>query len=78
MPVLTIRNVSDETLCALSLRAARNARSVAAEVRAIIDEVVRPEERPGIGSQLAALGRQFGGIELVVRRDPEPVRGAKL
>ncbi len=70
MPVLTIRNVSHETLCALRIRAARNARSVAAEARAIIDEAVRPEERLGIGSELAVLGSQFGGIELNLRRVP--------
>ena len=35
MPVLTIRNVSHQTLCALRIHAARNARSLAAEVRAI-------------------------------------------
>ncbi len=85
MPVLTIRNVSHETLCALRIRAARNARSVAAEARAIIDEAVRPEERLGIGSELAVLGSQFGGIKALNRTDenwapafsPSPTRYTK-
>jgi len=61
---VTIRNFPDETYHALRARATQNGRSMATEVRAILEEVLRPTEPLRIGSELAALGRQFGGIEL--------------
>ena len=78
MAVLTVRNLPAETHRALRVRAARHGRSTEAEVRAILEEAVRPAERVRIGSELAALGRKFGGIELDIRRNPERIRGADL
>ena len=45
MPVVTVRNLPEETHRALKLRAAQNGRSTEAEIRAILEEVVRPETR---------------------------------
>jgi len=78
MPVLTVRNVPEETHRALRVRAARHGRSTEAEVRAILEEAVMPAERIRIGSELAALGRRFGGVELDIRRNPDPIRGASF
>jgi plasmid stability protein len=76
MAVLTVRNLPEETRRALRLRAARHGRSTEAEVRAILEEAVRPTDRLRIGSELAAFGRQHEGIELDICREKEPIRGA--
>ena len=72
MPVVTVRNLPEETLRALKLRAVQHARSTEAEIRAILEEAVRPQARIKIGSALAALGQQLGGIELDSLRDSTP------
>jgi len=76
MAVLTVRNLPEETHRALRVRAALHRRSTEAEVRAILEEAVRPTERLRIGSELAAFGRKHGGLEVEIRRDSEPIRGA--
>lgn len=76
MPVVTVRNLPEETHRALKLRAARHGRSTEAEIRAILEAAVRPEDRVRIGSELAAFGQRFGGVDLDIARDPsstEPV-----
>jgi antitoxin FitA len=45
MPAITIRNLSVETHRALKVRAARHGRSTEAEVRDILEQAARPEER---------------------------------
>ena len=69
MAALTIRNLSDETHRALKARAAAHHRSTEAEVRAILDEAVSPAERVLLGSLLATIGREAGGVELDIPRD---------
>lgn len=78
MPVLSIRNVPVEIHRALKVRAARHGRSTEAEVRHILEEAVRPEKRIKIGSELAALGRQFGGVDLDIQRDQTPIEPASF
>jgi plasmid stability protein len=60
MPAVTIRNLSEETHRALKARAREHGRSTEAEIRAILDDVVRPEERVRLGDELAAIGRRIG------------------
>ncbi len=60
MVVLTVRNVPDEMHRALRLRAAMNGRSTEAEVREILENVVKPEQRIRMGDALAERGRQSG------------------
>jgi plasmid stability protein len=72
MPALNVRGLSEETHRALRLRAAEHGRSTEAEVRAILDEAVSPKERIGLGSMLLAIGRDFGGVDLAIERDPLP------
>ena len=69
--------LSPETHRALRIRAARNGRSTEAEIRAILDDAVRPKEPIRLGSMLAAIGLEFDGIDVAVVRDrtpPEPAQ----
>ena len=72
MPAVVIRNLPAATHRALKQRAARHGRSTEAEIRAILEEAANPPSRPRLGSQLVAIGQQFGGIELNTPRDPAP------
>ncbi len=76
MAAVTVRNLPEETHRALKLRAARNGRSTEAEIRLILQDAVSANTAVGLGSQLAALGRRFGGIELNIARDPRPAEPA--
>jgi plasmid stability protein len=76
MPAVTVRNLPEKTHRALKLRAARNGRSTEAEIRVILEEAVSANAAVGLGSQLAALGRRFGGIELNFTRDSRPAEPA--
>ncbi|MGA7343159.1 MAG: plasmid stability protein [Terracidiphilus sp.] len=76
MAAVTVRNLSEKTHRALKLRAARNGRSTEAEIRRILDDAVSPDTATGLGSQLAAFGRRYGGIELNYKRDSRPAEPA--
>ena len=76
MAAVTVRNIPEKTHRALKLRAARNGRSTEAEIRKILQDTVSPSTELGLGSQLAALGRKYGGIDLKFKRDPRPVEPA--
>jgi plasmid stability protein len=60
MAAVTIRNLPEETHRALKLRAARHNRSAEAEMRAILEAAVRPEERLRLGTALAGMSRELG------------------
>ncbi|TGN98231.1 MULTISPECIES: FitA-like ribbon-helix-helix domain-containing protein [unclassified Burkholderia] len=72
MPVITVRNLPDEVHRALRIRAAQHGRSTEAEVRDILEQAVRPGGRPRLGTLLAEIGREAGGIDLEVQRDQSP------
>ena len=76
MPAVTVRNLPEETHRALKLRAAQHGRSTEAEIREILEEAVRPKTRIKIGSELAAFGQRFGGLELDITRDQTPTEPA--
>lgn len=69
MAAITVRNLSDATHRALKALAAKHNRSTEAEVRAILDAAVVPPERVRLGSLLAEIGRDAGGIDIDVARD---------
>jgi len=73
MAVVTVRNLPEETHRALRVRAAQNGRSTEAEIRAILEEAVRPKDRVLIGSELAAFGDKYG-IDFEIVREKEPIR----
>ena len=58
MPMLTVRNLSDEVHRALRVRAAQHGQSMEAEVRDILEAATKPAGRVKLGSLLADLGRQ--------------------
>ena len=58
MAMLTVRNLPEEVHRALRVRAAVHGRSTEAEVRAILEETVRPAGRLKLGSLLAEIGRR--------------------
>jgi antitoxin FitA len=77
MSSITVRNIPDETHRALRVRAALAGRSTEAEVRVILEGAARPEGRIKLGSLLAEIGQQIGGIDLDIKRDKtsvEPIR----
>jgi plasmid stability protein len=78
MASLDVRNLSDATHKALRIRAAQHGRSMEAEIRAIPDEAVSPRQKIVLGSMLAAIGRDFGGVELDIARDRTPADPANF
>lgn len=78
MSVVTVRNLPEETHRALRVRAAQHGRSTEAEIRAILEEAVRPEGRLKIGSALADFGKRHGGLDLDVTRDESSPRAASF
>jgi len=76
MSAVTVRNLPEATHRALKLRAAEHGRSTEAEIREILEDAVRPKVRLKIGAELAAFGRQLGGLELDIERDPTPTAPA--
>ncbi len=69
MPAVIVRNLSEETHRALKVRAARHGRSTEAEIRAILESAVRVKGRIRLGSLLAEIGREAGGVDFEIERD---------
>jgi plasmid stability protein len=72
MSSITVRNIPEETHRALRVRAAMAGRSTEAEVRAILENAARPDDRIMLGSLLAEIGQEAGGADLVFERDKTP------
>jgi antitoxin FitA len=72
MASVTVRNLPEETHRALRVRAATHGRSTEAEIRAILEAAVHPEGRVKLGTLLAEIGREVGGIDLEIERDKTP------
>lgn len=62
MASITIRNVPDEVHRAIRIRAAIHGRSTEAEIRAILEQAAKPEGRLKLGSLLASIAREAGGL----------------
>jgi plasmid stability protein len=76
MASITIHNLSDETHRALRVRAASHGRSTEDEIRAILENVVLPEDRIKLGTLLTEIGREIHGIDLEIecdRKQNEPM-----
>ncbi|WP_439816707.1 FitA-like ribbon-helix-helix domain-containing protein [Zavarzinia sp. CC-PAN008] len=82
MRSITIRNIPDEVHRALRVRAAQHGRSAEAEVRAILEQVTRPQERVRLGSLLAEIGREAcltdAEAEALAARDRTPAEPIDL
>ena len=65
MAALSIRDLDDSVKARLQIRAARNGRSMEAEVRAILSEAVAdPATAVGLGRALLERFGEAGGVEL--------------
>jgi antitoxin FitA len=62
MPSITIRNVPDEVHRAIRVRAAMHGCSAEAEIRAILEQAAKPEDRLKLGSLLVAIAQEAGGL----------------
>lgn len=76
MATITVRSLPEETHRALRVRAAEHGRSTEAEVRAILEETVRPGARLRIGTELQRIARGVGGMDdLVISRKRTQIKG---
>lgn len=62
MPTITVRNVPDAVHRGLRVRVATHGRSTEVEIRDILETVARPPERVKLGSLLASIAREAGGL----------------
>lgn len=73
MANLTVRNLPDDIHRALRMQAVQHGRSTSAEVRAILANAVKPEQRQLMGDALEALGRKIG----LTDEDAEALNGIR-
>jgi len=57
-----VRNLLDEVLRAIRIQAAHHGRSTEAEIRDILERAAKPEGRVKLGSLLASMAREVGGL----------------
>ena len=62
MAVVTVRNLPDEVHRAIRIQAAHHGRSTEAEIRSILERAAKPEGRVKLGSILASIARDAGGL----------------
>ena len=62
MRSITVRNIPEEVHRAIRVRAAMHGHSTEAEVRSILEQAARPEGRVKLGSLLASIAREAGGL----------------
>jgi plasmid stability protein len=62
MANVSVRNLPDEVHRAIRIQAAQHGRSTEAEIRDILERAVRPDGRLKLGSYLAAIAREAGGL----------------
>ncbi|PIV33724.1 MAG: plasmid stability protein stbC [Lysobacterales bacterium CG02_land_8_20_14_3_00_62_12] len=62
MAVVTVRNLPDAVHRAIRIQAAQHGRSTEAEIRDILERAARPEGRVKLGSFLASIAREAGGL----------------
>lgn len=72
MASITVRNIKEEIHRALRVKAATHGRSTEAEIRIILENAVRSSGRIKLGSLLAEIGREVGGVDLEIERDKTP------
>lgn len=62
MAVITVRNLPEEVHRALRVRAAQHGRSTEAEIRDVLEKAAKPEGRLKLGSLLASIAQEAGGL----------------
>ena len=74
MATLTVRNLPDEVHRAIRIQAAHHGRSTEAEIRDILERAAKPEGRVKLGSLLASIAREAGGLTVEEQALFESVR----
>ena len=59
---MNVRNLPDEVHRAIRIQAAHHGRSTEAEIRDILERAAKPQGRVKLGSSLAAIAREAGGL----------------
>lgn len=62
MANVNVRNLPDEVHRAIRIQAARHGRSTEAEIRFILAQAMKPEGRMKLGSFLASIAHEAGGL----------------
>lgn len=62
MANVNVRNLPDEVHRAIRIQAAHHGHSIEAEIRDILERAAKPEGRVKLGSFLAAIAREVGGL----------------
>ena len=62
MANVNVRNLPDEVHRAIRIQAAHHGRSTEAEIRDILERAAKPEGRVKLGSLLASIAREAGGL----------------
>ena len=62
MANVNVRNLPDEVHRAIRIQAAHHGHSIEAEIRDILERAAKPEGRVKLGSFLAAIAREAGGL----------------
>jgi plasmid stability protein len=81
---VNVRNLPDEVHRAIRIQAAHHGRSTEAEIRDILERAAKPEGRVKLGSYLASIAREAGGLtdeEVAIferARIKSPARAASL
>lgn len=84
MANVNVRNLPDEVHRAIRIQAAHHGRSTEAEIRDILERAAKPEGRVKLGSYLASIAREAGGLtdeEVAIferARIKSPARAASL
>jgi len=73
MPAITLRKISPAAHRALKDRARARGISTEAQLRSMVEELITPApKRLKLGTVLYEMSREFGGVDLDIRRDPTP------
>jgi len=82
MANVNVRNLPDEVHRAIRIQAAHHGRSTEAEIRAILEQAAKPDGRVKLGSFLASIAREAGGLTsaeyALLERDKSPARSASF
>ena len=66
MATLTIRNLNEETKTKLRQLAAKHGHSMEEEARRILNRAVRQEGKKGLGTEIAGIFAEIGGVDLPI------------
>jgi antitoxin FitA len=84
MANVNVRNLPDDVHRAIRIQAAQHGRSTEAEIRSILERAAKPEGRVKLGSLLASIAREAGGMtdeehaQLESGRIKSPARAANF